>query len=671
MWLLRTDRAELEFFPTPESVPAPGYAILSHVWIPDGIGKEQTFQETNNHRLACESTGKNPRDLATTKIKEFCKLAERHGYRWVWVDTCCIDKSSSSELSEAINSMYRYYALADVCYAYLKDVPYDCDVKQNRSAFRTSRWHGRGWTLQELIAPEIVVFVADGPDELGWLVLGSKADLADTLQEITNIPADVLRMEREVTDVGIAARMSWASRRKTTRPEDEAYCLMGIFGVYMSTLYGEGRNAFRRLQEEIMKHTVDTSIFAWGGYSDERGEDGYFATRRRHIDTSRCGCYALDDASLFAVSPIDFQRCSGRRSMRRFLSGSSLGRALIDDLVRVNQLRLFHGTNGVLSKDRTVEPSRGDAQPSSSASDMTGIPSFTITPYGILAHLPVIRTSRISIAVLYSAQDDVQLGLHLQRCSHSIDPLRPLYHLSQTRLPPSKDSNAEITVRLIGFSETRSPSTFRMFGEEVTAEWKSIYLINRAPQASISDPPRIPMNRSVFTPFRLSRGLVEELQRHTDVPLLPHSIRSGAMLQFPWKGSPPAVLQFSVKLGERRNWFSGDSNMQYGIVEVRLGCCENTMPSCKGRPPKLGKHWANVRAVLDADSPFNSRMAEDERLVPSHDCSEDHICDWPMNPKTLTLLLAGIAVDMELSLTPCRMNPEGTLDVNIRASLRS
>ena len=125
MWLLSTDRAELRFFPTSESVPAPGYAILSHVWSKD-IKDEQTFQGTKALSVRCTNTGENPRDLASTKIREFCTLASSHGYQWAWVDTCCIDKSSSSELSEAINSMFRYYALSDVCYAYLPDVPYQC-----------------------------------------------------------------------------------------------------------------------------------------------------------------------------------------------------------------------------------------------------------------------------------------------------------------------------------------------------------------------------------------------------------------------------------------------------------------------------------------------------------------------------------------------------------------
>ena len=116
-------------------------------------------------------------------------------------------------------------------------VPYNCDIERKDSAFRTSQWHERGWTLQELIAPEIVVFVTGGPD--GWSILGSKADLADVLHEITNVPASILKMETEVADIGIAARMSWAALRKTTRLEDQAYCLMGNFRrVHVDTLRG-------------------------------------------------------------------------------------------------------------------------------------------------------------------------------------------------------------------------------------------------------------------------------------------------------------------------------------------------------------------------------------------------------------------------------------------------
>ena len=149
MWLLNTARAELKFFPTPESVPG-GYVILSHVW----DEHEQTFQEIQAIRDQCSADGTNPRDLVCDKVREFCVLAEHGGHEWAWADMCCIDKTSSTELSEAIASMYRYYSLADVCSVYLRDVPTDCDLDAPDSAFRKSRWHQRGWTLQELIAPE-------------------------------------------------------------------------------------------------------------------------------------------------------------------------------------------------------------------------------------------------------------------------------------------------------------------------------------------------------------------------------------------------------------------------------------------------------------------------------------------------------------------------------------
>ena len=286
MWLLSTSRAELKFFPAPEEVTG-GYAILSHVW----GDNEQTFQEVQVLGEKYTKAGINPRGHVAPKIRDSCVLAQKHGYRWIWIDTCCIDKTSSSELSEAINSMFRYYALSEVCYVLLQDVPSDCRLHKTRSAFRTSQWHERGWTLQELVAPNLVVFVSSD-----WKLLGTKAELAPLLAEITNVPESVLRLEKDLADVNVAHRMSWASSRKTTRLEDEAYSLMGIFGINMPTLYGEGRKAFYRLQEEIMKTSVDTSLFAWGYSVPFQFEFLQFSAT------------ALpDDSYLFAQSPSDFQ----------------------------------------------------------------------------------------------------------------------------------------------------------------------------------------------------------------------------------------------------------------------------------------------------------------------------------------------------------------------------
>ncbi|OJT06470.1 Vegetative incompatibility protein HET-E-1 [Trametes pubescens] len=256
MWLLRTSTAELQHFNGPHDVKS-GYAILSHVW----QEHEQSFQELQALRKQLASTGQVDllRSRVSDKIRECCVLAESHGYEWLWIDTCCIDRSSSAELSEAINSMYEWYAHAQVCYAYLHDVPHIRDVRARDLVMRRSKWFTRGWTLQELIAPRSLLFFAQD-----WTMIGTKAGLATLLEDITGVDADVLTFRRELGDVSVARRMWWASARKTTRIEDEAYCLMGIFGVHMATIYGEGRRSFQRLQEEILGRTSDQSLFAWG-----------------------------------------------------------------------------------------------------------------------------------------------------------------------------------------------------------------------------------------------------------------------------------------------------------------------------------------------------------------------------------------------------------------------
>ncbi|RPD73754.1 HET-domain-containing protein [Lentinus tigrinus ALCF2SS1-7] len=250
MWVLNTDRAELHFFASPEEVPG-GYAALSHVW----DEKELSFQDLQRIQLKCAKRftkkGRNPRNFVSEKIRRCCELAASHGYKWVWIDTCCIDKTSSAELSEAINSMFRYYSLAGICYGYLRDV-------SELSTIAESIWFRRGWTLQELVAPRSFLFLSRT-----WQALGSRADFSERLEERIGIPGAVLRLEVSYADFSIAQRMSWFGERQTTRLEDEAYCLLGLFDIHMPPLYGEGRNAFRRLQEEIMKQSADTTLFAW------------------------------------------------------------------------------------------------------------------------------------------------------------------------------------------------------------------------------------------------------------------------------------------------------------------------------------------------------------------------------------------------------------------------
>ena len=233
-----------------------------------------------------------PRDLLSPKIRNFLIQAEKDGFEWAWSDTCCIDKTSSTELSEAINSMFRYYSLSSVCYVYLADV-HPGRITTYSHEFRKSAWHRRGWTLQELLAPQNVLFMSND-----WTLLGNKYTLANVLEKTTKIPSSVLRLKEDFATMSIAKRMSWAARRTTTRVEDEAYCLLGIFGVNMPTIYGEGRNAFYRLQEEIVKSSSDPSWLLWGDsrYLDSQASLNKVATMNGDHPP----------AHAFARSPEDF-----------------------------------------------------------------------------------------------------------------------------------------------------------------------------------------------------------------------------------------------------------------------------------------------------------------------------------------------------------------------------
>ena len=268
MWLLSTERAELHYFNEPGDVPG-GYAILSHVWGEN----EQSFQGTQELRISCANSAidlasrnvfgpvmsSNPRDHSSPKVRQSCIVAERYGYKWIWNDTCCIDKTSSTELTEAINTMFRYYELSQMCFAYLADVSSASSADPTNREFCTSRWHERGWTLQELIAPESVVFLSRE-----WEYFGNKHDLASVLESVTHVPSSLLKGEEDIDRFSVAQRMSWAIGRKTTRLEDRGYSLLGIFGITMTVLYGEGNRAFGRFQEKLAKRSTDTSLLSWG-----------------------------------------------------------------------------------------------------------------------------------------------------------------------------------------------------------------------------------------------------------------------------------------------------------------------------------------------------------------------------------------------------------------------
>ena len=230
----------------------PEYAILSHRWGND----EVAYKELRKGR-AIDGAG-------LQKIADFCSLAASRGFEWAWIDTCCIDKRSSAELTEAINSMYRWYQDATECYVHLADIGKGSNLK-----FGDSEWFRRGWTLQELIAPRTMYFYDDK-----WQYLGDKESLASHISIETGIPLVDLAISKRLghSEISsVATKMSWAARRRTSRAEDRAYSLMGLFGVNMPLLYGEGgERAFLRLQLEILKTTPDESIFAFEIPPDHR-----------------------------------------------------------------------------------------------------------------------------------------------------------------------------------------------------------------------------------------------------------------------------------------------------------------------------------------------------------------------------------------------------------------
>ncbi|KAJ3540181.1 hypothetical protein NM208_g5178 [Fusarium decemcellulare] len=193
------------------------------------------------------------------KIESTCRLAKQQGLAYAWIDTCCIDKRSSAELAEAINSMYRWYKCSRVCYAHLEDLePHQGREEDTLHSLPSCRWFTRGWTLQELIASDNIEFYGRE-----WQYRGTKAKLRHQISDITGIDIAVLENNALLESIPIAKRMSWAANRQTTRVEDTAYCLLGIFDVNMPMMYGEGAKAFARLQEEIVKESTDLSLFAW------------------------------------------------------------------------------------------------------------------------------------------------------------------------------------------------------------------------------------------------------------------------------------------------------------------------------------------------------------------------------------------------------------------------
>ncbi|KAJ9603762.1 hypothetical protein H2200_011948 [Cladophialophora chaetospira] len=274
----------------------PPYAILSHTWGEEA--EEVTLDDLND--------GTGARKVGYTKIRFCADQARKDGLQYFWVDTCCIDKKNQSELAEAVVSMFRWYAGAERCYVFLSDV--STRKRDNtgsihcwESTFRKSRWHERGWTLQEMLAPGVVEFFSRQGERLG-----DKRTLEQMIHEITDIPTAALR-GRPLSSFSAEERLHWVSRRQTTRSEDKAYCLLGIFDVAMPPIYGEGDKAFVRLKDEIAK--------SYRRQLEGIGRDAA-TTNSSHRDITDTGTAAMSmlDRRKVLMASLGFEQMDSRRS---------------------------------------------------------------------------------------------------------------------------------------------------------------------------------------------------------------------------------------------------------------------------------------------------------------------------------------------------------------------
>lgn len=239
------DTESLALIEVPDSqVHDKKYAILSHRWF--AADEEVGYEDLERGQDVSHKRG-------YSKLQGFCEQALLQGFKYAWIDTCCINKASATELSTALNSMFTWYAEAALCIVYLADVRVG-----EIDPFARSEWSERGWTLQELIAPRKMFFF-----DRDWTFMGTKGDYLEDLSRITNVPRSILDHSAALDDFSVAQRMSWAAKRKTERIEDRAYSLLGIFDVSLEMIYGEREKAFIRLQERIIQYAADQSIFAW------------------------------------------------------------------------------------------------------------------------------------------------------------------------------------------------------------------------------------------------------------------------------------------------------------------------------------------------------------------------------------------------------------------------
>ncbi|TFK85735.1 hypothetical protein K466DRAFT_600914 [Polyporus arcularius HHB13444] len=368
------------------------------------------------------------------------------------------------------------------------------------------------------------------------------------------VPQSVLRLEEDIWSVSIAQRMSWAAHRATTRPEDEAYCLMGIFDINMPTLYGEGRNAFRRLQEEIMRKSIDTSLFAWSVRPWDRTSGEIVASwpGDDHLE--------YDELSLLAPGPARYL----------FSSRGPLPSSWVFSLCFVG------------SRPKSLSVSHKPFQPVS-------IPTFEITPYGIHARIPVVYIRNVAIAILFVSDSRAGLlGLFLHKCKGAADPLRPLFHTCVL-----SGGWARRLVSISGLLE-RWPQ-YR--GQFSSAPWRDIYFVHIPSRPRTTG--RLLVKRGRSAAFHIPQRLLSKRFKAGFGLSIPRDLR------FPWLGHPPVTFALHIRDGRTHVvvqlvWGSdlqvparpeprgfGPASDGRGLVKPQAGPPGRLRPS-----PRLGPAWA-------------------------------------------------------------------------------
>jgi hypothetical protein len=395
----------------------PAYAILSHTWDhPQEITYGDCNQEASKAKEGFE------------KVINVCRLALQDGVEYAWVDTCCIDKSSSAELTEAINSMFVWYQQASFCYAYLADLDGD-------RLRRECHWFHRGWTLQELIAPGAISMRFYNKS---WTAIGSKHDLLDELYDISQVDAEILSHAIPLSSRCVARRLSWAAGRETTRVEDMAYCLLGIFGLNMPMLYGEGHGAFRRFQEELIRSTCDLSLLAW--------------TPPTSLDSEYCG--------FFADSVKDFASCSNMMSVADSLLAEG-------EMTITNKGLKLHTPEYILAHEgaKYQYALKLDCKPEDCSGDFVTVPMRKIGPNTFVRARTLNKASNFSLEPVMFGENELRAFTLLTKLPDASIEGGPgivsssRYSLVQVELPPGV-AQSDTNERPLDFWDVQDCSFF-------------------------------------------------------------------------------------------------------------------------------------------------------------------------------------------------------------------